>query len=145
MVKSFVHERLKLFLASNRKSGISTQVGFICRDTEELDWAYAHPLLYCEGLFLLNNIICSLDYTNNNVLFHVRFDIPTEEACRYVEIFEETRQAFLYDKDNDPSYAWSFAVINDDIGHLYTLDLLSIDFLPENKGVLIKCNLEFEH
>ena len=144
MVKSFIHEKMKLFLEGNRKAGATTQVGFICRDTKNVDFAYASPSLYSAGLFDFKNIICSLDYTNQRVLFHVLFNKNDTTQERYIEVMRETNYAFVENQQNNQAYAWKFVIIGDAAEHTYVLDLLSIDFFPEGKGAVIKCTLEFE-
>jgi hypothetical protein len=97
MIKSFVHEKLRLLLASNRRAGVATQIGFICRDAEEFDWAYSHPMLYCDGLFEFKNIVCSLDYSNKQAVFHVLVDAQDLDTMKYVEIMHDTAYRFIED------------------------------------------------
>ena len=144
MVKSFIHEKMKLFLEGNRKNGIITQAGFICRNTENVDFAYASPLLYSAGLFDFQNIVCSLDYTNQRVLFHVLFDKSDPNTEAYIMTMRETNYAFIENQQNNPTYAWKFVIIGDTAEHIYVLDLVFIDFFPEGRGAVIKCTLEFE-
>lgn len=144
MVKSFIHEKMKLFLEGNRKAGLITQVGFICCDTETVDWKCASPLLYSAGLVDFKNIVCSLDYTNQRVLFHILFDKADLNTENYIMTMRETNYAFVENQQNNPTCAWKFVVIGDTAENIYVLDLISIDFFPEGKGAVIKCTLEFE-